>query len=286
MAIAIPLISLASGVTAAAGAIAAGTAIGLGTFLTIAGGIMSTIGMLEKDKDLTKLGGILSLGGAAANWMNSTSAANSAGTATATGDAMDTAAGLTGQLPQGSETLLTAPGASSTAAIPTMGTLAQGAADTAGTGMLAGIDSAGNVLSPMGGGLGNPGPSVADSLMGRAQGNLLTGGAAPATAGSPQMADFLAQQASTMTGGEVAGAAKNVQAQAGNSLFNRAGDFVKGIGDWTQKNPMAASFAMQGLSGTMAARQQQEALDFQRSLIERARQNMNSPVRLSFTPGG
>lgn len=282
MAVAIPLLSIAGGVTAGLG-VAAGAAVTFGSFLSMAGGMASALGLLSKDKDLAKLGGVLSLAGGVSSMVSN--AANAAGTAApATADAMDTAAAMT-KGAEGAETLLTAPGASSAAPMPTMGTLAGGAADTAGTGMLTGIDAAGNVVSPMGGGLGTPGPSIADSLMGRAQANVLTGGGAPVTAGAPPMTDFLADAAKGMTSGDVAGAAKSLQTQVG-SLWDRAKGLGTGALDFIKQNPMATALVSQGISGTMAARQQQEALDYQKSLIERARRNLNSPVGMSFTPGG
>lgn len=146
---------------------------------------------------------------------------------------------------------------------------------------MTGIDAAGNVVSPMGGGMGNVN-SVANTLTGG--GGTLAGGAAAAQP-MPAMSDFLAQQAAGMTGSEVAGAMKNAQTTAG-SLWDRATGAMGKAGEWVQKNPMAATFAMQGISGTMASKAQQDALDYQKSLMERARQNMNSPVRMQFTPGG
>ncbi len=280
MAVAIPLISLASGVTAAAGAIAAGSAIGIGTFLTMAGGLLGTIGVLEKKSDLMKLGGVLALGGFAANAIGSAGNAAGTSTATATGDAVDTAKLMT-QGAEGGESLLTAPGAAQPQQMPSLleqAKLSQ-AGDAGGLSNMTGIDGAGNVVAPMGGGMGGSAPSIADALTG--QSGALTGGAMPASAAP----DFLSEAARSMTGSEVAGAIKNTQQMAG-SLWDRAtGAMGKGM-DWIKANPMPTALIAQGISGTMAARQQQEALDYQRSLIERARANMNSPVRMQFTPGG
>lgn len=280
MAAVVPILSIVSGVSAGMG-IAAGAAVTFGSFLSIAGGMASALGLLSKDKDLKKLGGVLSLAGGISNAIQGANAAGNA--ATASGDAVDTAKALT-QGAEGGESLLTAPGASAPQTMPTMGTLAGGAAEAPGMDFMTGIDSAGAVQAPMGGGMGGAsGQSVADSLMGRAQANMAGGvaGGAPA----PQMSDFLSEAAKGMTRGDVSGAIKDIQTQAG-SLWDRATGAVGKAGEWVQKNPMAATFALQGVSGTMAAKAQQDALDYQRSLIERARANLNSPVRMSFTPGG
>ena len=285
MAVAIPLLSIAGGVSAgmalAAGTVAAGAAT-FGAFLSVAGGMASALGLLSKDKDIAKLGGVLSLAGSVTSMV--TGAANAAGNAaTATADAADTAKAMT-QGAEGGETLLTAPGAATGASMPTLGS-AGAVAQPPGMDFMTGIDASGAVQAPMGGGLGGgAGQSVADSLMGRAQAGALSGGA---TAGAPlpPMTDFLSEAAKGMTSGDVAGAIKGVQQQAG-SLWDKATGMAGKAGEWVQKNPMAATFAMQGLSGTMAAKQQQEALDYQKSLIERARANLNSPVRMQFTPGG
>ncbi len=196
---------------------------------------------------------------------------------------MDTAKLMT-QGAEGGESLLGSPGIGSAPKMPSL--LEQAKMSQAGNSLgmsnMTGIDAAGNVVAPMGGGMGS-GPSIADALTGRSAG-ALAGGAATAQP-MPAMSDFLAQQAAGMTGSDVAGAIKNTQQMAG-SLWDRAtGAVGKGM-DWIKANPMPATLIAQGISGTMAARQQQEALDYQRSLLERARRNMNSPVAMTFTPGG
>ena len=282
--------SIASAVSAGT-AIAAGAAVTFGSFLTIAGGMASALGLLSGDKDFKKLGGILSAAGGLTNMVSN--AANAAtNTATATADAAGTATELTGMD-------LAADGAAGNSLIGGQ-SVAQAAAlqEPVGTSMMTGVDGAGRVASPMGGGLGNTsGQSVADSLMGRAQASAAGGGVSGpgislggVSASQPMGTDLLARAAQSMTSGEIAGAARQVAqttgANAGRSLMDWAKGAWNGASDWVQKNPNAAAFAMQGLSGTMAAKQQQEALDYQKSLIERARQNLNSPVRLTFTPGG
>jgi hypothetical protein len=88
-----------------------------------------------------------------------------------------------------------------------------------------------------------------------------------------------------MTSGDVAGAIKGVQQQAGSSPMSLM-DRVRGAGEWVQKNPYPAMMGLQAATGIANANSQQDAQDYQRSLIERARANLNSPVRMSFTPGG
>jgi hypothetical protein len=282
MAVAIPLLSIASAVGAGT-AIAAGAAVTFGSFLTIAGGMASALGMLGKNKDMAKLGGILSLAGGITSAVTGAANAAGSGTATATGDAMDTAKAMT-QGAEGGETLLTAPGTATGAQMPTLGS-AGAAAQPPGMDFMTGIDTGGTVSAPMGGGLGGgAGQSVADSLMGRAQAGALSGGA---TSGAPmpQMTDFLSEAAKGMTSGDVAGAIKNVQTQAG-SLWDKATGMAGKAGEWVQKNPYPAMMGLQAVTGIANAYSQQDAQDYQRSLIERARANLNSPVRMSFTPGG
>ena len=283
MAVAIPLLSAVAGASAMAGVVATGVA-SFGTFLTIAGGMASAFGMLTKDKDLQKIGGILSL---ASGLVNGVQNMAQAGDATASGaSAADTASTLLSEGAEGTASLLTNPGAAQGVTAPTVGS----PAPMTGMDAMTGIDASGVVQAPMGGGMGSPSAGVAErltgggqSLFGQAQSGgpstLLTGGATTA----PRSA--IEQLAAGMTQADVAAATRNAALQTQTpSLMTQVRDAASGVGRWVQQNPTMANMGFNALAGMYGP--DAERMDYQRSLYERARSNLNNPVRLTYTPGG
>ena len=282
MAVVVPLLSMVAAGSAAAGVVATGVAT-FGTFLTIAGGVASGIGLLTKDKDLQKIGGILSLASGVVNGVQNMAGA---GTQTAAGaDAASTAEMLT-QGAQGTESLLTNPGMATGAAQPSLMQAAQQAAGptTSLTGMdtMTGIDAGGNVVAPMGGGMGSPSAGIAQQLTGGATSGGL---AAPTVSGAAQPS-LLEQAARNLTQSDVASATRNLSLQTGASpsLWETVKGGAQGIGQFMQKNPVLSNMGFQALAGMYGP--EAEAMDYQRSLYERSRRNLNNPIRLQFTPGG
>jgi hypothetical protein len=294
MAVAIPLLSIAGGVSTGM-AVAAGTmAMSWGAALSIMGGMVSGLGLLSGDKKFQRIGGILSAASGIVGGLQKAAAETASGAA-----AGETAATLTAEGAAGSESLLTG-GATGAQEMPSLARqfANQAPAPTAMTGMetgtsaMTGIDSAGNVVAPMGGGMGSagaaPSSGIAQQLTGTGYGALpqgtdalLTGGTN--TAGTPSL---LQQAASGMTQADLAGATKQAQMLSPSGLWNTAKTGFNDFTGWVQKNPQAAALLMQGISGTAQSYEQDKQNDYQRSLYERARANLNSPVRLTFTPGG
>lgn len=287
MAVVVPLISMYAAASAGV-AVAAGAAMTLGSALAIAGGFFSAVGMLNKDKNAAKLGGVLSLFSGVANGLQGTGAAAGATDGAATTAPVtsgDVAASLT-QGAENSQGLLTNPGAAPTT--PALGT----AGSELGSN-LTGVNMAGSIDAPMGGGMGNAGAaadttSIAQQLTGSADnGASLVSGVGTST----PTQSLLERAAATMTQADVAGMTSSAQQAAGTGqpgLFDQAtskiGGYFDAAGKWVKANPAVANMGFKVLEGMYGP--QAEALDYQKSLMERARRNVNTPVRLTYTPTG
>jgi hypothetical protein len=289
MAVAIPLLSIAGGVSAAAGVISTGVAT-FGSFLSIAGGMASAFGLITGDKKLQRIGGIMSAASSIVGGVQNATAQTAQGAA-----AGETAATLTAEGAAGTESLLTG-GATGA---PEMPSLARQFASQApspaamtgvdvGTSAMTGIDAVGNVTAPMGGGMGAAAPSsgIAQQLTGTGYGALPGGTESLLTGGAPTTKSLLETAAAGMTQADLAGAAKQAEMLSPSGLWNTAKSGFNNATGWIKQNPMAAQLLMQGVGGSMQAYEQDKQNDHQRSLYERARANLNSPVRLTFTPGG
>lgn len=260
--------SLAAGVGAVMGAMAGS----LGGFLTMAGGMMAGIGTLAGDKDLTKFGSVLTLAGgignlAAPSLFGKTGAAASAGAeaAQSTSEAASSVAepaaqsanssaalGKVSELnPLGQAAPAIGPGAPNPAG---MGEFNMPDLDAGGSLWQRAVNpTVGNPLGEMS--LGNPlGATAGDLASAASTSNTLAAGYnMPALATDP-----LQQAASSLTMQDVTNFLKN-----NKELVNLGG------------NALASMFGPQA-----------EAIDFQKSLYERRRRNLNSPVRLGIVPGG
>ncbi|MDP3139790.1 MAG: hypothetical protein Q8N17_26070 [Burkholderiaceae bacterium] len=275
---------------------AAGTAIAAasvaGTFtiagaLAAAGGFFSAVGMLDKNKNAAKLGGILSLfSGMAGAFEGASAGATGAAEAGAATGTSDVAASMT-QGAEGSQNLLTNPGLAETA--PSLGSAGMDLGAN-----LAGVDGAGSIVSPMGGGMGAAAGAAADTTS-IAQG--LTGAAdngsslVTALGNSAPTQNLLERAAATMTQADVYGMTSSAQQAAGanspglfDQAMSKAGGYFDAAGKWIKANPTVANMGFKVLEGMYGP--QAEAMDYQKGLMERARRNINTPVRLTYSPTG
>ncbi len=249
MAVAIPII--ASFAAGAAGVAAIGTATTvLGTiaaYATVAGAIMTGVGALTGKRDLMKIGGILSLAGGLG-----TLASNAAGTAASS------SGGLTGGGAAVDEI---------TAEVAGAGGGAAGAAETIGSAASSVPATAPQFVS-----MGEAG-AQAPGLMEAAQ------------ARSMQGATTVPLSAPTNVSAPIQDYAQGLTSNDMQSFWDR----VKGLGKTIEDNPNTAKLIGQTVQGGVQAygQAQQEALlqeqnDYQRSLIERARANLNRPIRITY----
>lgn len=280
MAFVLPIISAVSTV-AAAGSVAAAVST-VGGFLSVAGGVLAGVGALTGKKDLVKLGGLFSLGSAVSGSLGF------GGTSTGIGGAAEAASG---------------------------------AAETAGQGMqLTGGAAEGLKPSIMSEGIKGFGDSAAmrpvDYSLGASSAAAPAGGQGLMAQGLAQAAaqpSSLVQQAGAMTaqapvGGAVTqpaadyslatgvGGAKPLPAAAAgitqsdiNSVlakgWERAQAMLKNTGQFIKDNKELAQIGGTALANMYGP--QAEQMDYQRSLMDQVRRNLNSPVRLGMTtPGG
>lgn len=309
MAVALPaLISVASGsFGAAVGTLAAGTAgLGatLGAFATVAGTVLTGIGALTGKKDLLKIGGILSLGAGlaslASNAANSTSAlASDAAAGAAEGTIAPTQFGGDMSFLAGNDAL--ASGAiggfetGSTAGLQGLGTggEALGFGDVVSQGGLVDAATAGGPAVGAGSlaqtvaqtGMPGASPLTLDtsSIMGNALKNMqpnmlgqMTDAAGALAQAQPSMLQQLA--GSSVTQGDIGSYLQKAWERTQGALKN-PGQFLKD----NKELAMLGGMALNSMYGPQA-----EALDQQKSLMARARRNLNAPVALKFgtQPGG
>jgi hypothetical protein len=93
----------------------------------------------------------------------------------------------------------------------------------------------------------------------------------------------LQEAASSMTKNDIVSMLERGTANA-KSLFGQAaegaGKVMDAAGNWVQKNPQASNLMFKALEGMYGP--QAEQMDYERGLLERARRNVNSPVRLQY----
>ena len=274
MAVAIPFLSIASGVSAGMAMAAAGVAT-LSGALAVGGAMMSAIGVLGKSDDALKIGGFLSMASNVTDALIGGPSAASKGI----GDSMQgfgegIAEGAQAQtnfgIGAGKGNVLTRP-----APIGEIGT-------TIGTELTAGADLA---MTPA----QAAAPQAAGSLFSQAaqatQPSTLDQALAQLKNSAPT--NNLQQFAKTLTQGDVNAFDKAVLQE--KSLFERTfgqpfSQTAKDIGKFAKDNKELVYIGANALSQIYSP--QAEQLDFQRSIYDRARQNMNSPVRLKYVPGG
>jgi hypothetical protein len=250
MAVALPVIAaFASGAAGVAAIGAATTVLGtIAAYATVAGAIMTGVGALTGKRDLMKIGGILSLGGSLG-----TLASNAAGTAASS------SGGFTGGGAAVDEITAEAAGAGGGAA---------GAAETIGS-AASGVPATAPQFVSMGGDAGAQAPGLMEAAQAR----------------SMQGATTVPLSAPTNVSAPIQDYAQGLTSNDMQSFWDR----VKGLGKTIENNPNTAKLIGQTVQGGVQAygQAQQEALlqeqnDYQRSLIERARANLNRPIRITY----
>lgn len=283
MAVAIPLLAVAGGVSAGM-AMAAGAAVTFASAMAVAGGMMAGLGLISNDKDMQRMGSMLSaVSGLSGAFTGGANAAATAGAAESAGGLSAEAAGL------GAETGSLGAGYnfdgignySGVGAAPTPG---------AGLGQAAGGAGAAGQINPQAAGLGQASQDIASSLTG-SEGGLLakayqTAQTAPPGAAAPVAqtpAGALSEVAQGITQNDITAMLQRGADKAGSLMgqaWDGAGKVLNSAGQWVQKNPQAASMVFNAVGNAFGP--EAEAMDLRKSLIDRARQNSNSPVRLQY----
>ena len=289
MAVLIPaLISIGTGAFgAAAASIAAGTA-GFAAFATVAGTVLTGLGALTGSKDMQKIGGILSLG---------------AGLASAFGGAAagGTAAGAVDSAAMGMDGAAEAAASGFASGGEGIASGALGAFDAAA----AAKDFGGQINTGFEVGAAQPSmvsPGIAQaaneapvgSLMAKAQ---ALGGADSQLASSQlgitgqQAAAGATPPSSVNMGGSMGGQPGSLSTGAQSltqsdissylaKAWDRAQQGLSGLGKFTRDNKELVQVGGAALNSAFGP--EAEKLSYQKSLIERARRNLNNPIKLNF----
>lgn len=290
MAVLIPaLISIGTGAFgAAAGAIAAGTA-GFAAFATVAGTVLTGLGALTGSKDMQKIGGILSLGAGLSNAFAGAAGGASAGAVDSAALGLDGAADAAANgFASGAEGIATGAAGTFDAAAAAkdfggqINTGFEAGASAAQPGMVnQGLAQAANEapVSPLWAkaqGMGGADSQLASQQLG------ITGQQAAAGATAPGAVD-LGSMGGGATGALARGAAETTQSDISAYLakaWERAQIGLSGIGKFAKDNKELVQ--MGGMALQSAYGPEAEKLDYQKSLMERARRNLNAPVKLNF----
>lgn len=260
---AIPIVAaFASG---AVGAVVAGTA-GFAAYASVAGAVLSGVGALTGSKDVSRLGAVLSIGGGIAGALGGTSGAVASGVA-------ESAGGFEGIGSVGAEN---------------MGAQAIEKMAETGSQSLAGQGASAAMEPAIDGGMQAAGDSIyAKNAAQQAQGlakqfQTAPTVQAPTSAAAPQ--DSLTQALQPKPQGTLEQAASNMTTDQVQSWYDKALNAMKGVGKFAQQNPELLKIGGNMLSSMYGP--QAERLDMEKSLMERARANLNAPIRLKYTPGG
>lgn len=276
MPVVIPIIAaFASGAVAA---VAAGTAT-FAAYATVAGAVLSVAGAVTHNKDLSRIGAIVGIVGGVA------SLAGGASGAAAAGEAVDQSAAETARL------------AAQESAAAGGAAVAEPVAQAGGAG---GLVDAGSTPPDVTGGVTVTTPGMDRPVMGLAdkaaqiqqqQGGLA---AADATVAQPAATNYAGPGSPGAGGptdvappapGSIASISKQYNAGDLNDWWSKVQQAGKAVGGFIKDNKEVVSLAGKALESMYGPAA--EGLDYQKSLMERARRNVNTPIPISYTkPGG
>lgn len=279
MAFVLPIIAAVGTVSAAGGVVAAMSTVG--GFLSVAGGVLAGVGALTGKKDLIKLGGLFSLGSAAAGALGVGGASTGIGGAA---EAATEGASIAGDGLQASQMTEGIKGFGDTAALKEGAVNYSLGSGGSGQGLL--MQKAQQFATQA----AQPTSLVADAggLTAGTGGGSLAGvqapGLTPTTVSAPT--DYTlasAVQGAKPLPASAAGITQNDLQSVLSKGWQRAQEMLKNTGQFVKDNKELAMIGGQALSSMYGP--QAEQFDYQRSLMEQARRNLNSPIRLS-TQGG
>lgn len=260
MAFVVPIVAAFSTV-AAAGSLAA--AVGtLGGFLSVAGGVLAGVGALTGKDDLVKLGSVFSLGSGLVNMASSAANAASSAGSSGLGEVVDATGGI--------ETAVETANA---------GGLAPGAYIDAGVDATGGLETA---ITPTG--INPNAPAVV--APGGPGGGATNGGSladqAAKITGAPSGQASISQQFTTapVTPSAVQQGAQGLTMNDLSTWWEKAKAAGKAVGTWAERNPALVKIGGDMVAGMYGP--QAEANEMQRSLMEQARRNLNSPIKLTY----
>lgn len=254
-------------------AVGSGAVVGFAAYAMVAGAVLSTAGALTGNKDLSRIGAFIGLAGGISSLASGAAGAASGAEAVSGMDlAADAAAGTANNVVTAGEAVGAAQGLGEVANAAIPGTAATPGAMPPTTAVAPPDPTA--AIAPT---TTAPSTSLAD---------IAAKGAAPPTTPADAMTSYQALE--NQAASPLAQKAANYSASDLSSWWDKAmaagKDVGKGVGDWAQKNPLMAS-TLVNVGGKMIAAindPQAEALEYQRSLMEQARRNINTPIPLAY----
>lgn len=280
MAVIIPLLAVYGGVTAGV-AMAAGAAVTFAGAMAVAGGMAAGLGLIGNDKDFQRLGSTLGMIGSAAGAMQGAAAAGEASQAYGIADGTVDAAESAKFARQGAAAAETGQVGAD------LGNIAQAGADIGDFSPNLGGSAPGGAPQTVAG----SSQSIANGLTGGGQESLAqqfqTG---PTQAVDSQGLSYqagrdsaLKEAAGSMTQNDIAAPLQRGIDKASSLMgqaWDGAGKMLDGAGKWVQKNPNAAAMVFNTVGNAYGP--EAEALDYRKSIMERANRNANSPIRMRY----
>lgn len=274
----------ALGAAATIGGIA-GTVATVAAYATIAGAVLTGVGAITGSKDLMKIGAVLSIGGGIAGFAAGAAAGASAGLESAAASASNAEgalpASVTGEAADGAGAIATPvnPGGNVQVTTPTPGNVAP------------------DVQAPAGVGDSNSLTTAYRTDTTTAQPSLGLNG----TAGTPSgVGDYgsstgpgAAGTSTTVTGqldpqnaalNRVAQGAKDLTSNDVSSWWEKARAAGGAVGKFVQDNPALVKIGGDMLSSMYGPAA--EKLDWEQSIYNRARANLNAPIKLTYAKAG
>lgn len=271
-------------------------------YATVAGAVLTGVGALTGKKDLMKIGSVLTLAGGVGTLANGASGAtSSAASATGGGEAVDQlTAEYAANNASGAASQTASASASGAASVSPIASQSAGSVPLSAPVFDPSAPAAPSLFDIAKMAQSNAAPPVTtgmpDNLVDTGFAAQQAGGASQlSAAGAPQVSSVpataptlspLQQGAQGLTQGDVQ---SYLDRTAGSSQTPSLWDRVSGAGKWIQDNPNAARLLGQVIPGAIAgygqARQEdmlQRQQDYQQSLMERARANLNSPIRIAY----
>jgi hypothetical protein len=261
------------------GAVAAGTVTGFAAFAAVAGSLLVAGGQFTGSKDLVKIGSIIGIVGGISGFASS--ASNAA--APAVSGAVDETAAETARLASQEATAAAGDAAASTttAAAPAAVPDVSGGVPQVSTpppngtpGLTETPATTPNSLADMAArsGLATAGPAPAPAVTGMTPGQTAYNGLEQTTQVPQTPPSGLQTQASQYNASDL------------SSWWDKAMNAGKDVAKFAKDNPALLKIGGEMLTSMYGP--QAEALDYQKSLMERARRNINAPVVLKYTPPG
>ena len=269
-------------VVIALAAASSGAVVGFAAFASIAGAMMVAGGTLMGDKDLTKIGAIIGVVGGISGFASGASSASNIDSAAKAGDYVNAA--------DAASDAVTAGNAAATSS-PVTGDAMGAVADTGSTNMFNGAEKMepppnyGSTIAEQAAAANTAPATNTTSLADMAAKSGLAAPDAGTTGLTPAQANYAQlEQTTQLPTTPLEKAASGYSSSDLEAWWQKAKTAGKDVGKFVEDNKTLVKIGGDMLGSMYGP--QAEALDYQKSLMERARRNINAPVVLKYQPQG